>query len=94
MFEEVEHKIIGTGKPLIGKTRRSYALPGGLLLEVNLVDEGQPGEFMYAEVEFATVEEANGWQPAVYGLAEYLQREVTSEPGQSMGAYWIATRES
>ena len=92
VFENVEHKIIGDKRPLIGKTRRSYALPDGLTLEVNLVDEGQPGEFMYAEVEFATVEQANAWQPATCGLAGYLTREVTNEPGQSMGAYWLATR--
>ena len=29
-------------RPLIGKIRRSYALPDGLVLEVNHVDEGQP----------------------------------------------------
>lgn len=92
IFEQIEHKIIGNTKPLIVKTRRSYALPGGLVLEVNLVDEGQPGQFMYAEVEFATVAQAHLWQPADHGLAEYLNHEVTSEPGQSMGAYWLATR--
>ena len=40
LFDELETKIIG--KPLIGKIRRSYALPDGLVLEVNHVDEGQP----------------------------------------------------
>lgn len=92
VFADVEHKIIGDKRPLIGKVRRSYALPDGLTLEVNLVDEGQPGEFMYAEVEFATVEQANAWQAAECGLSGYLTREVTDEPGQSMGAYWLATR--
>ena len=38
LFDELETKIIG--KPLIGKIRRSYALPDGLVLEVNHVDEG------------------------------------------------------
>ena len=33
LFDELETKIIG--KPLIGKIRRSYALPDGLVLEVN-----------------------------------------------------------
>ena len=40
------------GKPLIAKVRRGYALPGGLTLEVNRVDAGQPGEFFYAEIEY------------------------------------------
>lgn len=79
-------------KPLIPKTRRDYALPDGLRLEVNQVDQGQPTEFMYAEVEFATEAEALSWQPP-QALAGYLSNEVTNQPGQSMGAYWQATRE-
>lgn len=90
LFRELEEKIIA--KPLIPKVRRSYALPGGLVLEVNHVDEGQPTEFWYAEVEFATVEAALAWQPAAAGLEAYLTDEVTDQPGQSMGAYWEATR--
>ena len=89
-FEDVAEKIIA--KPLIEKVRRGYALPGGLVLEVNLVDAGQPGEFMYAEVEFETVQQAEHWQPAAAGLADYLTNEVTNTPGQSMGAYWEKTR--
>ena len=41
LFARLEHLI---GKPLIHKERRGYALPGGLTLEVNDVDPGQPGE--------------------------------------------------
>ena len=85
LFEELEHKIIG--KPLIPKTRRTYRL-----LEVNHVDAGQPTAFWYAEVEYPTVEAANAWQPAAWGLADYLSDEVTGQPGQSMGAYWLQTR--
>lgn len=51
------------GRPLIEKEQRRYALPGGLTLEVNQVDRGQPGEFFYAEVEFPTKEAALAWQP-------------------------------
>ena len=90
LFDELETKIIC--KPLIGKIRRSYALPDGLVLEVNHVDEGQPTAFWYAEVEYPTVEAANAWQPAAWGLADYLSDEVTGQPGQSMGAYWLQTR--
>ena len=90
LFDELETKIIG--KPLIPKTRRSYALPDGNVLEVNHVDVGRPTEFWYAEVEYPTVEAANAWQPAAWGLADYLSDEVTGQPGQSMGAYWLQTR--
>lgn len=79
------------GKTLIPKHRRDYALPDGLRLEVSLVDAGSPTEFMYAEVEFASEEQALGWQPP-RALADYLNDEVTHQKGQSMGAYWLATR--
>ena len=87
-FRQLEAFI---GKPLIEKEQRRYALPGGLTLEVNRVDAGQPGEFWYAEVEFATEAQALAWQPP-RELAAYLENEVTGQPGQSMGAYWEATR--
>ena len=48
--------------------------------------------FWYAEVEYPTVEAALSWQPAACGLAAYLNDEVTNQPGQSMGAYWVQTR--
>lgn len=78
------------GRPLIEKEQRRYALSGGLTLEVNQVDRGQPGEFFYAEVEFPTKEAALAWQPGELG--EYLSDEVTGKPGQSMAAYWTETR--
>ena len=90
LFEELERKIIA--KPLIGKIRRSYRLPDGLVLEVNHVDEGQPTEFWYAEVEYPTVEAARSWQPEAFGLGDYLSDDVTDQPGQSMGEYWVETR--
>jgi len=80
------------GIPLIPKLRRTYLLPDGLHLEVSLVDEGKPTEFMYAEVEFTTEDQARNWDPASAGLGAYLNKEVTGEPGQSMGAYWELTR--
>ena len=90
MFVQLEEKIIG--KPLIKKVRRSYRLPDGAVLEVNHVDEGLPTAFWYAEVEYPTVEAALSWQPEACGLAAYLNDEVTNQPGQSMGAYWVQTR--
>ena len=90
LFDDLEYKIIA--KPLIPKLRRSYTLPDGSVLEVNHVDAGQPTAFWYAEVEYPTVEAANAWQPAAWGLGAYLDQEVTGQPGQSMGAYWLQTR--
>ena len=72
--------------------RRSYQMPDGLVLEVNHVDECQPTEFWYAEVEYPTVEAARAWKPEAFGLADYLNDDVTDQPGQSMGAYWEQTR--
>ncbi len=90
LFDDLEYKIIA--KPLIPKLRRSYTLPDGSVLEVNHVDEGQPTEFWYAEVEYPTVEAALAWQPESCGLGDYLKDEVTNQPGQSMGEYWVETR--
>jgi len=88
-FAGIEELI---GYPLIAKVRRTYALPDGHKLEVNHVDEGQPTEFWYAEVEYADILTAETWQSAACGLAAYLNDEVTGQPGQSMGAYWQKTR--
>ena len=54
--------------------------------------DGQPTEFWYAEVEYPTVESALAWQPESCGLGDYLKDEVTNQPGQSMGEYWVETR--
>ncbi|MDO5455790.1 MAG: hypothetical protein Q4F25_02620 [Eubacteriales bacterium] len=91
MFMELEDLI---GIPLIPKVRRTYALPDGLTLEVNHVDEGLPSEFWYAEVEFESVEQALNWDPAQISeeLASYLRDDVTDQPGQTMGAFWSQTR--
>ena len=88
MFAQLSDLI---GLPLIKKERRTYELPDGLLLEVNHVDEGEPTEFWYAEIEFASEEQATAWKPEG-GLAQYLANEVTTVPGSTMGAYWLRTR--
>lgn len=89
LFAQLEALI---GKPLIAKERRTYALPGGLHLEVNDVDPGQPGHFMYAEVEYPDEATACTWTPADAGLETYLTDEVTGQKGASMGEYWEQTR--
>lgn len=88
-FRELEDLI---GKTLIEKVRRTYILADGRQLEVNHVDRGLATEFWYAEVEFASVEEAKAFVPASVGLGEYLGDDVTEQPGQSMGEYWESTR--
>ena len=88
-FAQLENLI---GIPLIPKERRTYRMPDGLFLEVNLVDEGMKTEFMYAEIEYTSEEQARAWDPASVGLAEYLSDDVTGQPGQTMGAYWLSTR--
>ena len=90
-FLELEDLI---GLPLIPKVRRTYQLSDGHHLEVNHVDEGLPSEFWYAEVEFRTEDEARSWNPDEAGLSDYLNNEVTNQPGQSMGAYWLVTRKA
>lgn len=89
LFEKLRGLI---GKPLIKKQRRSYALPGGLTLEVNSVDPGQPGAFFYAEIEYPDTDTALNWQPGTAALAAYLNDEVTGKKGASMGEYWEQTR--
>lgn len=88
-FEEIEDII---SLPLVPKLRRTYTLPDGHHLEVNMVDQGAPTAFSYAEIEFPSEEEANAFDPASVGLQDYLNNEVTHTPGQTMGAYWRRTR--
>ena len=71
--------------PLVRKDYTVYALPGGYRLEYNIVDAGAPTSFTYAEVEFPSIEAAKAFVPPCdFG------REVTEEPGYTMGAYWDA----
>ena len=49
-------------------------------------------QFMYAEIEYETEEQARSWNPADSALSEYLNDEVTGQPRQTMGAYWQTTR--
>ena len=90
LFRDLAAKIIA--RPLIEKVRRTYLLPDGCQLEVNHVDAGQPGAFWYAEIEYPTIAAAEAWAPPSRALADYLENEVTGQPGQSMGAYWEKTR--
>lgn len=68
--------------PPVRKLYKTYRLPGGYILECNLVDEGEPGSFYYAEVEFSSEEEALAFTPP-----SWLGQEVTQQEGYSMAAY-------
>jgi CYTH domain-containing protein len=68
--------------PPARKQLRRYALPGGLVLECSLVDEGEATSFYYAEVEFEAKEQAYAFvAPA------YLGQEVTEDQDFTMAAY-------
>ena len=74
-------------QPFITKDFRVYQLPGGLALECSLVDKGMDSEFMYAEVEFPSVEAAVRFAPL-----PFFGREVTDDPAYRMKNYWKKTR--
>lgn len=74
--------------PMILKDYKVYALDGHRL-ECSLVDRGTSTEFLYAEVEFASLEEAKAFIPPVF-----LCNEVTENPYYSMGRYWQRKCES
>ena len=71
------------GVPPIHKRTRLYRLADGHLLECSLVDEGTPGAFYYAEVEFDSLDEAAAFAPPAF-----LGREKTEDAAFSMSAYW------
>lgn len=69
--------------PLVRKEQRVYRLPGGLLLECNLVAPGERRSFAYGEVEFPTLEAAKRFVPP-----PELGYEVTEDPYYTMAGYW------
>ena len=70
-------------KPMLRKQQRVYALPQGGRLECNQVFLPNQPAFWYAEVEFASVEEAAAFIPPAF-----LGKEVTEDPAYSMRAFW------
>lgn len=76
------------GTPLIRKDYREYRLPQGELLEVSIVDKGTETEFMYAEVEFESIEQANSFTPP-----SFLGEEKTEDHSFSMSRYWQSKAE-
>ena len=74
-------------QPFISKDYRVYRLPGGLELECSLVDEGTDTAFLYAEIEFPSVEAAKAFPPL-----PLFKQEVTENPAYRMNRYWWDTR--
>lgn len=70
----------------IRKDFREYLLPDGMHLECSLVDEGAPTCFMYAEIEFDSLEQAQS-----YPAPDCVGRDVTAG-GYGMAGYWKKTR--
>ena len=74
-------------RPPIRKDYHVYDLGNGLKLECSIVDSGSETSFMYAEVEFDSVEAAHAFVPPAW-----LGREVTENRDFSMSNYWIKGR--
>lgn len=74
-------------QPFITKDFRIYELPNDLLLECSHVDKGRDTEFMYAEVEFPSVQVAEDFNPLPNFTAD-----VTNDPSYKMKNFWKATR--
>lgn len=68
--------------PPVRKVQRIYRIDESLLLECSCVNPGTELEFWYAEVEFASVEQAQAFVPPAY-----LGPELTHHSGFTMSDY-------
>lgn len=73
---------------MITKDYRVYQL-GDYHLEVCKVDEARPTTYMYAEVEFKSIEEAKAFDT---DKIPHLVKEVTEDRSYNMKKYWEHTR--
>ena len=80
-------KLFNITQDPITKTLWSVVLPGGQVLEVNLVDEGKPTEFVYAEIEFDDAHEAKYFE-----TPDWFGKEVTYDDYYKMKNFWDRTR--
>ena len=85
VFQELEELL---EIPMVRKEYRVYALEDGHRLECSWVDRGEPTEFLYAEVEFPSIEDALAFQPPAW-----LDNEVTEDSYYSMSQYWQRKRD-
>lgn len=74
-------------KPVITKLNRNYQLMDGLILECFLVDQGTENEFMYAEIEFPSEEEAEH-----FVMPSWFIKDITYDKSFKMKNYWKRTR--
>lgn len=74
-------------RPFITKDFRIYLLPNNLLLECSHVDKGRDTEFMYAEVEFPSVQAAEAFE-----LLPNFTADVTNDSSYKMKNFWKRTR--
>ncbi len=74
-------------QPFITKDFRIYQLQDDLLLECSHVDKGLDTEFMYAEVEFPSVQAAETFKPLPNFTAD-----VTKNSSYKMKNFWKRTR--
>lgn len=87
--EENYHELLKLLKgEMISKDYRVYPLDG-YRLEVCKVDEGKSTEYIYAEVEFSTIKEAEAFDAA---CIPYIVKEVTKDRSYNMKKYWERTR--
>lgn len=77
------------GEP-ITKLYRRYLMGGGKILEISVVDKGKNTEFMYGEIEFENVDEAEGFDLKILG--DLVEKDVTFEDEWKMKNYWGRTR--
>ena len=75
------------GKEFITKEFYEFKLYDGNILEFSIVDKGMATEFMYGEVEFSSVEDANNFK-----VPEFFGQEVTYDKDYKMKNYWKKTR--
>lgn len=74
-------------KEFITKEFYEFKLYDGNILEFSIVDKEMATEFMYGEVEFMSVEDANNFK-----VPEFFGQEVTYDKDYKMKNYWKKTR--
>lgn len=74
-------------KTVIRKIWHHFDIGNNQTMEVTIVDPGTDTEFIYAEVEFGTNEEAESF---VFPIKDAV--EVTDDPNYKMKNYWKKTR--
>ena len=82
----------GVGDPIVKKNHyymTDLSDPEDEGIRVDIVDEDKPYGFMYAEKEFASVEEARAFE---FPFPECEAVDVTDDPRWKMNNYWARTR--